>query len=207
MGVFDNILHSDQSLMKNVDALDFDFVPKIVPYREEHQRRIASVIQPMFSERTGKNLVIHGMPGVGKTVACRHVLRELEEKTEDIIPLYINCWKRNTSFKVALEICEQLQYTFTQNKKTDELFREIIKQLNKKKVILVFDEIDKAEDYDFLYVLAEEVYKKSLIMITNFRTFLEEMDDRVKSRILPELIEFKNIVHQRLRMLSHRTFC
>ena len=42
MGVFDNILHADQTLFKNVEALDFDFVPKIIPYREEQQRRIAS---------------------------------------------------------------------------------------------------------------------------------------------------------------------
>ncbi len=191
MGVFDNILHADQTLFKNIDALDFDFIPKIIPYREEEQRRIASSIQPLFSQRNGKNVVICGTPGAGKTVACRHVFRELEEKSEDIIPIYINCWKRNTSYKVALEICHQLGYAFTQNKKTDELFREIVRILNKKNVVFAFDEIDKADDYDFLYVLSEEIYRKALIMITNFRTFLEDMDERVKSRIMPELIEFK----------------
>jgi archaeal cell division control protein 6 len=191
MGVFDNILKSDQSLFKNIDALDFAFVPKIVPYREEQQRRIASGISPLFSDRNGKNLVLYGMPGVGKTVACRHVLQELSEKTEDIMPMYVNCWQKNTSYKVVLDICEVLGYRFTQNKKTDELFGEIVKLLNKRKVVFVFDEIDKAEDYDFLYVLMEEVYRKSFILITNFRAFLDDMDDRVKSRLLPELVEFR----------------
>ncbi|MDO8480694.1 MAG: hypothetical protein Q7S65_02640 [Nanoarchaeota archaeon] len=90
MGMFDKILKAEESLFKNVDALDPHFVPKLVPYREEQQRAIADAIQPLFSERNGKNLVLHGFPGVGKTVACKKVILELEEKTDDILPLYIN---------------------------------------------------------------------------------------------------------------------
>ena len=191
MGVFDNILKADESLFKNIDALDFAFIPKIIPYREDQQRRIATAIEPLFQNRNGKNLIIHGLPGVGKTVACKKVLQELEEKTDDIISIYINCWKKNTSYKVVLEICHLIGYRFTQNKKTDELFKELLKILNKKKVVFVFDEIDKPEDKDFLYTISEEVYRKTVILITNFKTFLSEMDDRVKSRLMPELIEFK----------------
>lgn len=191
MGVFDNILHADQTLFKNIDALDFDFIPKIIPHREVQQRRMAAAIQPLFADRNGKNILLYGLPGVGKTVACRHVLKELDDKTDDIIQIYVNCWKKNTSYKIVLDICEQIGYTFTQNKKTDELFKEVIKILNKKKVVFAFDEIDKAEDYDFLYMLIEEVYRKAIVTITNFRTFLEDMDERIKSRLLPELLEFK----------------
>ena len=90
-----------------------------------------------------------------------------------------------------MEICDQIGYAFTQNRKTDELFKEVIRVLNKKKVVFVFDEIDKAEDHDFLYMIIEEIYKKCIILITNFRKFLEEMDERVKSRLVPELIEFR----------------
>ncbi|MCK5140381.1 MAG: hypothetical protein KAQ85_11105, partial [Thermodesulfovibrionia bacterium] len=122
---------------------------------------------------------------------CRHVFKELEEKTDEIITVYVNCWKKNTGYKIAIDMCEQLGYSFTQNRKTDELFKEVIRLLNKKKVVLAFDEIDKAEDYGFLYILAEELYRKTIILITNYKTFLENMDERLKSRIMPELIEFK----------------
>ncbi|MBD3163756.1 AAA family ATPase [Candidatus Woesearchaeota archaeon] len=191
MGVFDNMLHDDQTLFKNVNALDFDFIPKIIPYREEQQRRIATAIQPLFSDRNGKNSIIYGLPGVGKTVACRHVLKELEEKSDDIVPVYINCWKKNTSYKIIIEICELIGYKFTHNKKTDELFKEVVRLLNKKKIVFVFDEIDKAEDHDFLYMMIEEIYRKCIILITNFKSFLEDMDERVRSRLVPEFIEFK----------------
>src|SRR3989344_3165425 len=128
MGLFDNMLKADQTLFRNIDALDFAFMPKIVPYREQEQRKIAAALQPLFQDRNGKNVVVCGMPGVGKTVACRKVLQELEEKAEDIAALYINCWQKNTSYKVVMEMCDQLGYPFTQNKKTDELFDEVIKR-------------------------------------------------------------------------------
>src|SRR3989338_4801541 len=114
MGVFDRMLKAEESLFKNVDALDTQFVPKVVPFREEQQRAIASAIQPLFSDRNGKNLVLHGLPGVGKTVACKKALQELEEKTDEILQLYVNCWQKNTRYKVALSLCEQLGYRFTQ---------------------------------------------------------------------------------------------
>jgi len=89
--LFKDMLGSEESLFKNEVALNFDYQPKLIPFREIHQKTIASCIKPLFQKRNGKNLFIHGMPGVGKTVACRHVLDELPETTDEIIPLYINC--------------------------------------------------------------------------------------------------------------------
>ena len=106
MGVFDDMLKDGESLFKNPVALSFDYIPKLIPYREDHQFKIAGCVKPLFQQRNGRNIIIIGKPGVGKTVACRHVLNELEEKTDEIIPLYINCWKQNTSYKVFVELCE-----------------------------------------------------------------------------------------------------
>ncbi len=191
MGVFNDILRSDETLFKNVIALDYDYLPKLVPFREIHQRHMASCIKPLFQERSGRNLLIHGQPGVGKTVACRHVLKELEEEHDEIEPLYINCWQKNTSYKVLMEICDKLGYKFTQNKKTDELFKVIKDILNKKSVVFVFDEIDKVDDYNFLYWILEQIYKKSVFLITNYKEWLLSLDERIKSRLLAEMLEFK----------------
>ena len=120
MGLFDNMLKDNETLFKNPIALDYDFVPKLIPYREKEQFHMASCVKPLFQERNGKNLIISGTPGIGKTVACKHVLKELEEETEEVIPVYINCWQRNTTFKIILEMCDLIGYKFTQNKKTNE---------------------------------------------------------------------------------------
>jgi len=167
-------------------------MPKLVPYRENQQRHIASCIKPLFQKRNGKNLFVYGKPGIGKTLICKKVLDAIEEETdEDIIPIYINCWKTNTSFKIMNKICEVIDYKFTQNKRTEELF-EVIKQiLNKKSVVFCFDEIDKVEDLDFAYSILEDIYRKTIIFITNLKSFLDTIDSRLKSRLMMDLLEFK----------------
>ncbi len=191
MGFFSNISGEQRSIFANELALDYNFVPKLIPFRDMQQKYIASCIKPLFSNRNGKNIVLFGPPGVGKTVATRHILNEMEEESDDIVPVYINCWNKNTSYKVAIEICDILDYKFTQNKKTEELFAIIKNLLNRKSAVFVFDEIDKAEDYDFLYTLLEDIYRKTIILITNYKSWVAELDDRIKSRLVPELLEFR----------------
>ena len=191
MGLFDNILHSEESLFKNPIALDFDFQPKLVPYREDMQHFMANCIKPLFYRRNGTNLFIFGPSGVGKTVSTKHVLNELEENTEEIIPVYINCWKRDSPYKIAVEICEQIGYTNIFNKKADELFREAASLLNKKSVVFVFDEVDKLESHQPIYTILEDIYRKCIFLITNDAEFYKKLDDRLKSRLALKFLEFK----------------
>jgi len=207
MSLFGSMLGSGESLFRDTVALDYDYVPKLVPFREEQQRQIASCIKPLFDKRNGKNILITGVPGVGKTVACKHVLQELEDVSDDIVPIYINAWQNNSSFKIMVKMCEELDYKFTQNKRSDELFRIIKTMLNKKSAVIILDEIDKLEEFDFLYNLLEEIYRKTIILISNEKNWLHTVDQRIKSRLLPELIEFKSygaeetksILRQRLK--------
>ncbi len=206
MGLFDDVLQSGQSLIRNEDALDYEFLPKILPFREQEQRYLAECVKPLFQARSGRNVLIHGAPGIGKTAATRSVLRELEEQTDEIHVVYLNCWKHNTTYKILLELCDQLGYKFTQNKNTTELIKVIGSICNKKSAVFCFDEVDKVEDFDFLYSLLEDIYRKSVILITNYKSWLMELDERIRSRLMPELIEFKQysaketkeILHQRL---------
>ncbi len=191
MALFKDMLHSDESLFKNELALDYSFLPKILLHREQQQRYIAAIIKPLLDGKNGKNLFIYGAPGIGKTAAMRFVLNEMEEETDEVVPIYINCWQKNTTFKIIAEICEQLGYRLTHNKRTEELFEVVKNMLNKKSAVFAFDEVDKLEEIDFLYVILEEIYKKSVLLVTNYNDWVEDLDDRVKSRLMPETLEFK----------------
>ncbi len=191
MALFDDMLKSDESLFMDPIVLDYDYLPKLIPYREKEQKHVAFCIKPLLAGRTGKNILLHGPPGIGKTAAVRHLFKELEETTDDVLPIFINVWQKNTTYKIIIEMCEQLDYKFTQNKKTEELFKIIEAQLNKKSVVFCFDEIDKAEDLDFLYMILEKIYRKTIVLITNFKEWAIELDERIKSRLNLELLEFR----------------
>ncbi len=191
MALFKDMLKSEESLFRDEVALDYDYLPKLFPYREKEQFYIANCIKPLLFKRNGKNILIYGSPGVGKTAAMRFVLRDLEYETDEVLLLYINCWKKNTTFRIILQIAEDLGYKFTQNKKTDELMDEIKAIINKKAAVFVFDEIDKLEDFDFIYLLLEEIYRKCIFMIANSKNVLLELDQRIASRLTPELLEFR----------------
>lgn len=191
MNLFKDMLAADESLFVNPDALDYDYLPKLLPYREDNQFQLASCIKPLFQGRTGTNVLITGKPGIGKTAASRFVLRDLEFETDKIKPIYINCWKKDTAHKIILDICSQIGYKWIQNKKTDELIKNVAEFLNKQAAVFVFDEVDKIDSEQIIYQLLEDVYKKCVFMITNEKDWLANLDNRVRSRLIPDLVEFE----------------
>ena len=195
------MLGNSESLIVDEIALDFEYIPKILKHRENEQRYVADCIKPLLQGRNGKNLLVFGKSGVGKTAAIKWVLRDLENETGSVIPVYINCWKTETSYKIINEICRQINYKYVINKKTDELIRDVSKILNKKSVVLVFDEVDKLIDQGIVYSLVEDIYKKTIILITNNKNFLNEIDPRIRSRLLLESLEFKTYNKEETRSI------
>lgn len=191
MALFENMLKSSESLFINEDVLEFYYLPKIMKYREEQQSYLAECIKPLFNDRSGRNLLITGKPGIGKTAALRFVLRELEEETDDVFCIYINCWKDNTSYKIVTNICEQVGHKWVQNKSVGELLKGCSEIINKKKAVFVLDEVDKLSEQDVLYSLIEEIKKKCIFLITNDINFLAFLDNRIRSRLLADVVNFK----------------
>ena len=205
--LFKDVLGSDESIFLNPQFLDFDYQPKLVLHRESNQQYIASCIKPILQKRNGKNLIIFGIPGVGKTVCLKHVLNELKEDfSDEVNRLYVNCWKRNTPFKIIMDICEQINYKWTHNKNFDELMKSAAEFLNQKSVVIVLDEADRIDDDSIIYQLLEDIYLKSIILITNESDLITKLDSRIKSRLAPDTLEFKpytnneteDILNQRL---------
>jgi len=191
-----------ESLFLNVGVLEQAYLPRLLPYREEQQKYIAECIKPLIEGRNGINLLISGAPGIGKTACMKHILRELKEKSEDIAPVYVNCWKRDTTPKIANEIAKELgiKLPLTERLSADQIFDVIIKNINRYRgIVFAFDEIDKAQDYDFLYRILEDVPFKSIFLITNVNDWIAKLDRRLISRILLERLEFKPYNFEEIR--------
>ncbi len=191
MSLFDDMLKEGETLFKDEDTLDFDYLPELLPYREGQQSYIADCIKPLGQKRQGKNLLVSGAPGIGKTSCVKFVFRELEDKTDDIKPVFVNCWKKQTTNQVLADVAKQIGTIGAQFKNNEELWEKIGKSLSRfKGVAIALDEIDAAKEYDFLYQIAENVPRFTLIMITNEKDFLASMDARIRSRLVVEEVQF-----------------
>ena len=205
MSLFKDILAHNESLFLDTLALDLEYVPQIVPYRESQQKYIAECIKPLFSNRNGRNLFIHGLSGIGKTVAVKHIFNELNKETDDIATIYINCWKKDTEYKILKDICEQINFKFITNKSSDELFEDVKKLLNRTSVVICFDEIDKIQSNEIIYSFLEDILRKTIIFISNDNKWLLDLDSRIKSRLSLEMLEFKPYNYEETKgILNHR---
>ncbi len=190
-----NFLGSEETIFSNPDALDPDFIPKLLPHRENEQQFVATAIKPLFHGRTGISLIVSGPSGVGKTVSVKRVVMDLEEHEEadNIAKINVNCWKANTTYKVLQEISLQLGLRFIQNLKTNELINKVMDRLKQYDgIVIVLDEADKAGDTDFLYHLLENIKKRTIILLTNEPNLNAKLDYRIVSRLTPENLEFKS---------------
>ncbi len=190
--LFKDLLSSDESLFLNAQFLDYDYIPKIIKYRENEQQYIATALKPLLQRRNGKNLLIKGGPGIGKTIGVKCVLNDLQEEyRNEVNCIYINCWKKDTPFKIAVSMCEQLNYKWIHNKNYDELMKEACQTLNEKSAVIVLDEVDKLEDDSIIYTLLEDLFRRCLILITNSDEFLVNLDNRIRSRLTPDVLDFR----------------
>jgi cell division control protein 6 len=138
-------------------------------------------------------LLIKGTSGIGKTVSIKRVLQDLDEleEADNLSYAYVNCWNNNSSFKILSEVCSLLGYKFTHNMNKSELISKISSLVKKKTgVIFVFDEVDKTEDYDFLYNLLEEIKKRCFLLITNDKNWGYSLDNRIMSRLMAETLTY-----------------
>jgi len=184
------LLMEGESLFSFIDSLDPEFVPKMLPHREAQQEAIAACIKPMLEGYRGRHALVTGKAGIGKTATVKRMLADLKEE-HDVPVVFINCWKKNSSFKILSEACHQLGYQFTHNLGTDEVLSKISRIVGDRGLVLALDEVDKSQDADYLYYLAEEVKNLVLVMITNDPDWFVQVDPRIRSRIIPETILFK----------------
>jgi len=191
-------------LLINPAILEQTFLPKLLPYREEQHKYLAECIKPLMNGRSGTNLIITGDVGIGKTACVRFILRMLMEETVNIMPIYVNCWKRDTSPKIINDIADQMGIKTTEKISSDELFDLLIEKFSRYDgVVFAFDEIDKVSDFDFLYRIVEDVPRKTIFLITNVSEWVAKVDRRLMSRLVPDRIDFKSYKFEEIKEILY----
>lgn len=180
------------SMFRNEAVLDYEYLPKLLPFRENQQKEIANSIKPIFMNKKPRNVFIYGSSGIGKTACTKYVLKDLEEYTSEVTCIHINVWDFQTKKAIFDEIAKQLSIVIPGGTKSDEVLKKIVKKLKiKKGCVIALDEIDKTRDTSFLYQLIDNLRNSCIILITNKPNFMVRVDQRIKSRLSPTYLEFK----------------
>ncbi|MEK6842905.1 MAG: AAA family ATPase [Candidatus Micrarchaeota archaeon] len=196
-------------IFKNQGILLPEFTPSQLLHRENHLREIASSLKPALKNLKPQNLLLFGPTGTGKTSSVKLVFSQLQDFSNKIQCIYLNCWGYPTKQAVLSHIAEQLKETLPRRGLADdEIFHRIIERLKyeKKIAIIALDEIDRLmhkNEVDVLYDLsrADENHKQifAIIGITNSPEIYNSLDDRIKSSLGFRDLEFKQYSPQQLK--------
>lgn len=200
-----HLLMWDQTLFKDIEVFDIDYVPETFEYRDEQIQELAHAVRPALIGGRVLNTVCRGIPGTGKTTTIKKLFEEIEGTTKKIVPLRINCQIDSSEYAIFSRIYIKL----TKNRQPPSgtsfklLFDMIAKYLEQENITpliclddanyLIYDrELNKV-----LYALlrSHETYEHVkigvIIVISDPDVDLEaSIDTRVASVFRPQTIHF-----------------
>jgi len=200
-----NLLMWDETLFRDLEVFEFDYVPEQFQFRENQMRELAFQIRPGLRGGRPLNSICKGLPGTGKTTSVRKLFSEIEETTKKLVPVYVNCQIDNTKFAIFSQIYRKLTGHLPPASGTSfkQLFDAICRILLKDELVLIValddanyllyeNEINKV-----LYTLlrAHEAYEGIrigvIVIISDIDVdLLQAVDARVTSVFRPTEIYF-----------------
>lgn len=195
----------DETLFKDPEVFEVDFVPDEIHFREEQMRELVYQLRPGMTGSRPLNTLVKGVPGTGKTTSIKKVFSEIEESTRKLVPVYVNCQIDNTQFGIFSQIYYRLSGHLPRSTglSAKRVFDSIGKILERDGTVLVVA-LDDAnyllyenEINRVLYTLlrSHEVYPETRIGVITIISdlsvdLMSRIDQRVQSVFRPNEIYF-----------------
>jgi len=205
MFVMENIfkkMSAENEIFRDERVLMPDYLPEVMPHREKQIEEIAFGLRGAAEGKKTENMLLLGPSGTGKTSTVKYVLKQLQEYSQRVIPMYMNCWESGTRHSILNNIATALgEFIPRRGIATDEItdrIREVLRK-EKKTPIIALDEVDRlfASQYEEEKVLYDLARAKELfsvdfgvVAITNNSEFLAKLDQRIRSSLVQKQITF-----------------
>ncbi|MBO4523010.1 MAG: ORC1-type DNA replication protein [Methanomicrobium sp.] len=200
-----DLLMWDETLFRDVEVFEIDYMPEQFYFRDSQIRELAINVKPGLAGARPLNTICKGLPGTGKTTTVKMLFSDIEEKTQKIIPVYINCQIDNTKFAIFSQIYKKLTKRPPPASGTSfkNLFDQICKIIADKDAVLLvcLDDANyllyEKEISNVLYTLlrsheVNEGVRIGVITIISDMSvdLMQEVDNRVASVFRPSEIYF-----------------
>ena len=107
-----DLLQWDQTLFKDERYFELDYIPEHFSHRDTQMRALKIAARPALRGARPINCLCSGPHGTGKTTAVLKVFEEIENYTDSVVPVYVNCQIDSTRFAIFSEIYKKLfKYT------------------------------------------------------------------------------------------------
>jgi len=178
------VKNNEETIIFNELPLTEVFIPTRLLFREGQVQELARCLKPALKNKSIQNVFLVGESGTGKTTTGRWVLESYFKH----ISVYVNCWKYKTTHEVLKEILLSFQVPVHGREPTGELIKKLEKLLEKRRIIVFLDEVDRLRDFDVLYILARN--NCGLVLASTRFYALMNLPTRIRSSLALTEIEF-----------------
>ncbi len=208
--IFSDIKNIERSIFLDEQIFYPDFSPENIFSRDSEIKELSFPLKQLTINKKASNFLIHGPPGTGKTLVSNFVLKELTNYSLKVKSIYINCIQDNTRFAVLSKIVAFFGGIMPRRGlAVDELWQRIKELFTKASFspVIILDEFDKLRKED-LSVLLYDLSRFSsnnkyftLLLITNNKSFVLDLDTRTRSSLFLKDLEFKKYSSQDLKII------
>ena len=199
----DDILMHDETIFRDIRVFNPNYVPDKFLHRDSQMDALALCLRPALKGGKPINAVVVGSCATGKTTAIKKIFERVEEYSDRILCVYVNCQLYTTRFNIFSQIYQKVfgisppdtGIPFTR------IYRKIMKYLhdNDKALVVALDDVNYLFHsknanklfYDILRAHEEfEGVRTGLFAIISDIEFRYLLDKNVNSIFIPQEIIF-----------------
>ncbi|MDO8871082.1 MAG: ORC1-type DNA replication protein [Methanobacteriaceae archaeon] len=218
MGIEDILLH-DETIFKNINAFDPDYLPESYKYRDSQMEALAICIRPALKKGRPINAVVLGSCATGKTTAIKKIFDLVERNSEKVVCCYINCQLHTTRFGIFSQIYQRVFGHFPPETGVpfSRIYQKIMQHLvsEEKALVVALDDVNylfhsKNANKIFYDILrAHEVFpgaRTGVFAILSDIEFRFALDKNVNSIFIPQDVIFQPYAREEIySILKERT--